>query len=585
MNKNWFELKEIKEKDTLRQVWTPLWQSKTIVHNGRIRENGYCAETIVGRSIAFELEQKGEALSIDWGEVVRDFGNRPHFDEGIYSAADIADFWDTDFNGLNLCLEQQFDCDKTNLYLHQDIILSLELKQIGDSWVRPIEDDVEVAKITRDVDGSVSELLIKTDYLRDYLCAREMGLALFTYHERTENTDANPNFWASHQSSSGDFWRWTGDTSEVIEGFGFGFGDKALLVHVTRENTDYEEDLPDLKDETQENIKSKTFERTYKGEILYNTLGSLWVNKWLPPADNSPISRRDEISSNCMFYADISGKKISGDELRHVEGWLWFKPELISEILKQKRAFLKWHTLYTGSIYFDRATYLHFGINSIGLLNVLSEDVGRLEEFRKESLVSFNVKPEGGVSKELLMAQKDGIPADSEAPENRLGKALRYLEAVCIELLGRSILRDHPEVNKLIIGIHRFQALKQDDIFDVANDLNKLFVERLDKDFLIELSDADKKEGLGSIKLLSRFVDKIGHDGRKFTEKLAGCYELRNGKSHLKSSKIQENFELAGIEDSEKPYLNAMALIENVADTAGFLGNMIKEHFAKDAIE
>lgn len=581
MNKDWFELNDIKNKDPLRQVWTPLWQSKTIVHNGHLNENGFREETIVGRSIAFPLDLKDEALKIDWGDVVRSFGNRPHFDEGIYSAADIADFWDKDFDGLNLCLEQQFDCDKTNLYLHQDIILSLELKQIKDSWVRPIEDDLEVAKITRKENGSPQELLIKTEFLRDYLCAREMGLVIFTYHERTEKVDSNPNFWTSNQSSSGDFWRWTGDTREIIEGSGFGVGDKAMLIHVTRENTDYKEDIPDLKDENQDNIKSKTFEKTFEGKILYDILGRLWFNKWLPPADVSPITRRDDIPSNCMFHVDVSGRKINGDEIRYTEGWLWFKPELISEILRQKRAFLKWHTLDTGSIYFDRATHLHFGVNELGLINVLSYDIGLLEEFRKEALVSFNVKPEGGVSKELLMAQKDGIPADTIPPENQLKNGLEYLEGICVEFLGKSILKEHSEVEKLTKSIHRFQALKPDDIFDVANDLNKLLAERLDKDFLIELSEVNKSEGLGSIKLLSRFIDKMGNDGREFTKRLAGCYELRHGKSHLKSSKILDNFELAGLDENQSPYLNAMILIENIADIAGLLGNIIKDYFSK----
>ncbi len=406
MEKSWFEFTDLKAKDPLRQVWTPVWQSKTKTIEGTRNFDGYCSETTVSRAFAFPVKNMTEALNIHWSKAVKGGSCRPYIEDGQFFAADVEAFWDKDFFGTRICVEQSFDCDPRILYLSQDLILFLDLKQIDETWVRPVEDDFLVAKIVRDQDNNLQELTIRTEYLRDYLCAREMGLVSFAFSSRTEHSNNNPNFWVERQYSQEGYWRWDGDTRQIVEGSGYPKGEKMLVIHMTRQNTDYNEDIPYLKDKDDKNIKSESFEKTFDGSTLFETEGNIWINTWLPPGEKSPICRRDEVNSSSMFYIDAAGNKVSGDDLRHTESWLWFRPDLIPEILKQKRASLTWFTQDTGAIYFDKVTYLHFGQNDNNLINILCEDVGLLDEFRKEKLVSFNVKPDGGVSKELLMAQK-----------------------------------------------------------------------------------------------------------------------------------------------------------------------------------
>ncbi len=162
------------------------------------------------------------------------------------------------------------------------------------------------------------------------------------------------------------------------------------------------------------------------------------------------------------------------------------------------------------------------------------------------------------------------------SPEKLLNQAISYLDQVSLDYLGCRILKEHSEVDSLLPNIHRFRVSTEEDIFDLANDLNKIFAERLDKDLLVALSNLDKKEKLGSIKLLSRFVDNLGVNGRNYVKRLVGCYELRNGKTHLKSSDIDNAFELAGIDIAIPPIRNAMSLIKDIANTIGYLGNLIE---------
>jgi len=64
---------------------------------------------------------------------------------------------------------------------------------------------------------------------------------------------------------------------------------------------------------------------------------------------------------------------------------------------------------------------VHFGINSLGLLNVYAKDIGLLPEWQQRIWAGYNVGPDGKVSKELLASQIDAEPADTQAPEAFLG--------------------------------------------------------------------------------------------------------------------------------------------------------------------
>ena len=90
--------------------------------------------------------------------------------------------------------------------------------------------------------------------------------------------------------------------------------------------------------ENPDDNKSDHYNTGPSSREVFSSLGRLWTNKWLGPFEKSPRVKGDEQQSNSFFLVDVNGAKVCGSELRAHEGWLWFKPDLIPEILKRKRS-------------------------------------------------------------------------------------------------------------------------------------------------------------------------------------------------------------------------------------------------------
>jgi len=573
-SKKWFELDDIISLDPERQSWTSLWEFKSNIKEGQRGKKGFVEETHCNRVIAFPVELKGRAIELTWDDVSLGFGNYPNTYSSEYHSVEVANgFYQNDISGVYLALEQYFDTDPKVIYINQDLVFALRLLQDGDNWINSYEDGVVVAKIERDEDCNPKSLKIRTDYLRDYLCARNMGVVIYSYCDRHSVDDVDPNYWKKLTKKNESFWDWAGETFAVHEG-GMLYGTKTSVISVTRENTEYNKDIPDLQTKNEEDNKVEFYDKKHTGKKLFSSYGRLWINKWLAPFDESPRVKGDKEVSKTYFKVDVNNKLLSGDELKAHEGWLWFKPDLIREILKRNKSSLIWHTENTGEVGFHMAEKLDFGVNKLGLINILAYDIWSLSEYHKNIVVGFNIIPDGGVSKELLMAQKDGNPAGTCSPEWLLGYAFRCLEDASNKAFNRSILREHENFEKILKSIHRFRSIKECELFELANDLHRVFVERLDKSFLLNISGASDKK-IGTIKLLEKFISRNGCDGKKLTAVLVGCYELRHCASHLPSSCISNAYILAKLDESGSPYKNGKALISAISSFIGCLSRLI----------
>lgn len=578
--KEWFELSDVIKASPEKQIWTTIWQSETIGCTKLAPD--FQEITIFTHAIAFPSELAEKALSIEWDNVSPGFGNTPEY-ENEYITSDTRVSLIPGQPGTYLVLEQYFETqDNEELYLHQDLILALKLKPQGDSWINPKEDGSIIAKIERDENNERKSLKIRTDYLRDYLAARKMGVVLCSYFERTQKSKDDPKYWENISAEEGHGWHRTADTYAVNEN-GHLYGTKAMMIHVGRKNTDYAEDMPIIHSDNEADNTSSTREIEYLGEKNYISMGRLWINKWLPPGLKSVRVGGEKEDSTIFFQVDNNGTSLSGENLYKHKGWLWFKPDIIPEILKRERASLQWHTENTGSIYFHGSSKFHFGINSVGLINIFAKDLKYISEFHKRVLAGFNVAPEGGVSTELLMAQKDGFPADTKAPEWLLSYAFKCFHEAEDET-NIKLLRNHDEYTAILSQIHRFRALTQTGLYELANDLNRIFVERLNKDIFIQLtpiSKRNKEKNIGSIKALEEMLNSHHdngkyYDGRNITKHLVATYELRHGLSHLPSSKIYDAFVLAGLEVKNPSYKNGEILIGQYADIIGFLSTVLR---------
>ena len=355
---------------------------------------------------------------------------------------------------------------------------------------------------------------------------------------------------------------------------GFPFGEKIAVFHSARTSVDPEEDVPRFPHITEDTLETTSWEKQYEGRKLFSVTGEMWRNHWIPPGEGSPLVRGDRVESDIEFIVNSSGEKKAGGALEEHRGWLWFKPTVVQEMLSRPAGLLRWHTEDTGSLGSSSIHTVHFGINEMGLLNVLANDIAVLQPLQQRIWIAYNVLPDGGISKELYMSQMKATPADTYAPEDMLFRALEHLRAVSSEVLHTSLLSQHKEEPTILKNANRFLGLSITGLCALAKELNKLTVEQLDLPLLKKLVPT-KDERLGSIKRLEQFVSSLGADGREITAPLVGINELRQGDAHLPSKDLKDSLQLLGIVDDGNFAQMAKTMIYQVAWSIGTTGELI----------
>lgn len=263
-----------------------------------------------------------------WESIGIGYDSTPWIDDkGKYIASDIYTDFENTILGLRLALRQETESSEpTELFLHQDFVLALGLKREGDTWIRPAEGYIEVAHIRRDAEGTPNLLEVRAEHLKDYLCARKMALRITSYRERVEITSKTPEFVfepVNIQESTDE--QWAGYINEIHEG-GQPFGAKRAIIHVSRNDVDFLEDIPIMGEETDSNTESTFIESGFKGEKRYRISGELWKNEWIEPSEYSPRIAHDRTPPTIYFITDSEGHRENKDTLIKEGRWLWFNP-------------------------------------------------------------------------------------------------------------------------------------------------------------------------------------------------------------------------------------------------------------------
>ena len=192
-----------------------------------------------------------------------------------------------DYIGLRLVIEQRSLDDKPpTWHLNQDFVIALGLVREGNSWVCPQDGYTEVAKLYVDNEEKPLSLEVKAQYLKDYLCARDMSLYMTMFFSRDAIFEdksflAWPN---GNDKFENESYRWEGRFMEIHEG-GNPFGSQMSVMHVERTDVDESDDVPDLSDiPSDENTKSKSWVKGFEGRKLYRVMGDLWRTEIIEPA-------------------------------------------------------------------------------------------------------------------------------------------------------------------------------------------------------------------------------------------------------------------------------------------------------------
>ena len=549
----WFEFNDLKSKKYNKSIWIPLRASHDIIKEKSYGYDGYKNEFFGLSSVIFPLTKKDEVLNLKWDDISLNSNNKGYVEDNTYISSDKYTR-DLEMEGFYPVLVQHFNSLESNQWhIHQDLILSLNLLKEDDKWLSPNEGYQEVIRLKRDSERIPILLEIKAEFLKDYLNARNMGLYISMYSTRDCILEDKKNI--TYISEENQQYRYNGSESEIHEG-GL-FGDSMAVFHVARNDIDDNDDLPDISGiPTDENTTSKSWTREAIGRKLYRYTSDIWKTEWIEPALKSIRIREDKIPSSIYFIVDEQGNKENKDTLKESGKWLWFKPDVVSTLLDYRGSNLNWYSKDTGKISCSPDYNVHFGVNSLGLVNVFAEDIAFLPDWQQQVWSGFNITPEGGVSKELLASQVHAVPANTKAPEAFLYEGLKTLNKVSNNKLGILIFKEHDYIPQLLNKLHRFRATSEEGLFELAKDIARITADSFDSQSIQTIVKPPKGEKWGSLKSVEKLLtEKIEIEfARKITAPLVGTYELRLADAHLPSSKISEAYNLIGI-DITQPYI------------------------------
>ncbi|WP_186038787.1 hypothetical protein [Burkholderia gladioli] len=575
----WFELRDAQRRALTDSTWVPL-RASVSSEQGEYAFVGWRCTFFGLGSVACAVADKEHAQKLGWMDAGIGISHSPGIDKNEYHSVELYRRSD-DFVGVNLVLEQPGVGSKSNeWHLSQDLVIALDLFREGDVWVRPSEGYVEVAKLTRSATGRPSELKIRTEHLKDYLSARKMGLFTSIYTDRDEITDdASHIAWPEGKASMiSAGLEWKGIVMPIHEGNGHQYGTETAVFHVANSSEAKNDDVPAFSFPAGDNAKSQSWSVKSEGRKLFRVIGKLWKSEWIEPADRSPRVRRDPVPATVYFLTDASGKRENRDTLAAQGQWLWFRPDVVNALLRFRDGTLEWYTRDTGAVGANSDSAVHFGVNSIGLVTVYAKDMGLLDDWQQQVWAAHTVAPEGGVSKELWASQMEAEPANTEAPEQELSQALRFVNEMFRGHYGIELFRPHQEYMDIVGRCHRFRGIDQHGLLALAKDLARLTADSIDAQALQKIVAPSKGEKWGSLKSLEKVLATLLPESQahKVVSPLFGTYDLRLADAHLASKELTEAYRSAGIDRESLHIFQSLQMLESFVRSLVTIGATVR---------
>ena len=246
MDQEWFEMKDIRRRNLAAAAWIPLRAARAFERVGQFGFVGFREDWLGAGSLAVPAANRSDAFTLSWDAIGISHNHAGCLDNGQYTPADVYEDLHGRFAGVHLVLDQRAGgAEPSEWHLHQDFVTTLGLTREGDKWVRPDEDYIEVVRLIRASDGSAALLEARASHLRDYLCARSMGVLVSSYRKRTETIeDPSHISWAADAvEEKGEHYRWEGRRMTIHEG-GKPYGESVFVTHMSRSDVNPEDDVP-----------------------------------------------------------------------------------------------------------------------------------------------------------------------------------------------------------------------------------------------------------------------------------------------------------------------------------------------------
>ncbi|WP_336490668.1 hypothetical protein [Methylobacterium nigriterrae] len=572
----WFEMKDLRRRLYAKAAWIPLRVSET-----KIFEDG-AEEIIAIGSTAILNAYRHIGDKLGWHEVGIGHDAGPYaFQDKRYKNAETFLHNERIAIGADLVFVQNVGAGIPNKWhINQDLLIALNLVEEGDYWVRPEEAYTPVIRTQKDTDGNLRSIEIKSEFLADYLAARNMSLRLSCYRERhAVYSDASYITWGDggyvEESENQKFEARLFEVS--ADGGPLG---SVAVFEIWRTDVDEEEDVPVFGLETDENTAHRTMSYERSGPKAYRVEGAFWRDEWVEPAATSERVRQDDPKEFPSFIIEASGQKETSNNLHSedIGRYLWFSPNVINTILGMRGSSIGWYTADTGWISFSNNWPTHFGVNSIGLINVYAYDVAKVAQWQQRIWAGQNVTPDGAVSGELLSSQMKSRPARTKAPEGMLIAIMDEIDKAAQDWKGISIFTKHASTADILQKVHRFRSVDRDGLLALAKDIARLTADRIDASAIQKIVSPPKGERWGGIKSLEKLVATLipASEARSMLTPIVGAYELRLGDAHLPSGKLQDAFAMVDIDPEAIPIEQGRQLIQAVAASLARICEMIR---------
>jgi hypothetical protein len=581
MNQDWILQKKETRRTFSKSTWVPLRASNND-EQGNCEYTGYVSEYFGCGSVAFPPEHREIAEKASWSEIGIGCSVQPHaYEDGYYSSIEQYQWNDKEPIGIHLVFEHPQPVIGGSLWvLSPDLVVALRLIKDGNNWVRPEENFVVVAREVLDDKGEQRLIEIKREFLLDYLAARNLSLRLSYYRQRVENvTSLETSEYAGledHQEERDD-----GRYELLIRSVNDVFGGSWAILRAWRTDIDEEEDAPVMGPETNENTDHESFKGNKGGYDGVQVEGEFWRDEWIEHQGISKRVRGDADTNLPQFIVETDSTRMASAELNNedVGRWLWFRSNIVNELLGLRGFSLKWYTAETGAIQSTSGYSIHFGINSEDFITVYAYEIARLPSWEQHIWAAQNVVPEGKVSGELLDSQVKVQPASTHAVEESFFKVMDILESRFKQEFDISLFSHNIDRTEALKKISRFASKDQSSLLRLAKEIVCVFSDRLNVRELRTLSTHPNKDKLGSNKLLQDVVaQKVGTDAaRKVFAPIVGAYDMRIGDAHPTSSKIGDALELAGISDENSFLRQGQQLISNFGQSIFWIGKIMFE--------
>lgn len=536
-----------------KAVWIPLRATQKQKSNVEYGHIGYTEDFLGMGTVAIRRDCRPNASTLSWSDIGLNGSPKPTVEGDRFIGSDEYEHYSGEISGKHLVLVNTIGGDHHDEWLpHPDLVIGFGLLREGDQWIAPQYGYEIVIRLLRDNDGVPSSIEIRSEFLKDYLKASGSALFATSYRQRIEVVEQSTFEWELNQSRfQATGVRWEGRIDDIHEGGDF-FGSSIHIFHSAHAGVDTEQDVPVLPEVGKGRFDSKAWIRKSEGRKLQKISGELWKDEWVEPATTSHRIGDDLPPDTNFFTIDGEGTQVSTTALIDSARWLWFRPEVVPALTHRRGGRLGWYSRHTGAISCGPGTGVHFGVNSIGLINVYAKDIAMLPSWLIRRWAGFNVGPNGGVSQELQASQVLAKPADTQAPEVFLLKGIGLLGQITADRFGTSIIRVHAEVEGIAARCHRFRATDREGLVALAKDLARLTADLIDAKVIHKELVLKPKERPGSLKSLELLLAKYvsAKQARETLGPLVGIYELRHVDAHLPPSDQARAFHLAQINES-----------------------------------